>query len=113
MHLIPDIYNEKIEIDTRADLEGTKKIFLDDFLFKYMSEKFKIKKIIKKNLEEVIMSIMKYCKDDHRIDIIRRFLGIGDDIIRREVLDLYLTLLKSIIYIINRFTDFFFKNVRS
>jgi len=76
-------------------------MFLDDFLFRYMSEKFKLKKIIKKNTEETIMAVMKYSKEDPRIDVFRRLLGIGDHKIRREVLDIYLILLKSKIYQIN------------
>lgn len=96
MSFLPDLYNEKIENDHQADMDGGKKLFLDDFLFKYMTEKFKLKRIINKNTEEIIMAVMKYSKEDPRIDLLRRFLGVGDDKIRREVLDMYLTFLKNL-----------------
>lgn len=96
LNFIPDLYNDKLEHDTRAEVESSNKMFFDEFLFKYMREKFKLKKIIKKNTEEFIMGIMKYAREDSRIDLLRRFLGIGDDKIRREVLDVYLALLKNI-----------------
>jgi hypothetical protein len=115
MHFIPDLYNEKIEGDSKADMEGSKKLFLDDFLFKYMSEKFKLKKIIKKNTEEIIMTIMKCSKDDVRVDVLRRFLGIGEDKVRREVLDMYLIFLKSIFFkliFFSRPPNFIFQNIR-
>lgn len=38
---------------------------------------------------------MKYSNEDFRIDLLRRFLRIGENSIRREVLDCYLTLLKN------------------
>jgi hypothetical protein len=95
LNLIPDLYNEKIENDSKSELNGSLKLFFDDFLFKYLTDKFKLKKIIQKNVEQLVMSVLKYNKDDKRIDVFRRMLGIGDDKIRREVLDIYLTLLKS------------------
>jgi hypothetical protein len=95
LNILPDIYNEKCENDNRADLEGNNRMFLDEFLLYYMKDKFHLKKIIKKNSEEFIMGILKYSKEDTRIDLIRRFLGIGDDKYRREILDIYLTFLKS------------------
>lgn len=60
-----------------------------------MKDKFKHKKIVNKNCEETIYSIMKYSAEDKRVDLNRRFLGIGDDRLRREVLDIYFILLKS------------------
>jgi hypothetical protein len=42
------------------------------------------------------MAIMKYAGEDTRIDLIRKFLGIGEDKIRREVLDYYLILMKCL-----------------
>lgn len=69
---------------------------MDEFLIKFMREKFKLTKIIKKNCEQTILSIIKYSPEDIRIDLLRRFLGVGDNKIQREVLDCFLTILKNL-----------------
>lgn len=58
--LIPEIYNEKIDSDTKADLDNGKKIPLDEFFYKFMQDKFKLRKLVKKHCEETIMSIIQY-----------------------------------------------------
>lgn len=96
LNLIPELYNEKNDYDFKLDLEGGKRTQFDGFFFDFMNDKFKIKKIVKKNCEETIMAVMKYSAEDSRIDIFRRFLGIGDDKIRREIFDKYITIIKSL-----------------
>lgn len=61
-----------------------------------MKDKFKLTKIIKRNCEQMLMSVLKYAAEDSRIDLLRKFLGIGDDKIKREILDCYLTVLKNL-----------------
>lgn len=73
------------------------KITFDEYFILYMKEKFKLKKIIKSNCENFIAALLKYCQEDKRIDLARRFLGIGDDRIRPQLLDIYFVLLKSIV----------------
>lgn len=61
-----------------------------------MREKFKLTKIVKKNVEQTLLSIIKYSTEDIRIDLLRRFVGVGDSKIQREVLDCFLTMLKNL-----------------
>jgi hypothetical protein len=61
-----------------------------------MVEKFKMTKIISKNVEQLVISLFKYSSEDTRIDIFRKFLRVGENGIRREVLDCYLTILKNL-----------------
>jgi hypothetical protein len=61
-----------------------------------MTQKFKMSKMISKNIEQLIISLIKYSNEDLRIDIFRKFLRIGENRIRREILDCYLTMLKNI-----------------
>jgi len=96
LNFIPEIYNEKLELDSRLDFEGKPKKTMDDFFLFFMKEKFKMTKIIKRNCEQMLMSILKYAAEDTRIDLLRKFLGIGDDKVRREILDSYLTVLKNL-----------------
>jgi hypothetical protein len=96
LNLIPEIYNEKSEIDIKSDMEGTRKLLMDEFIYKFMCDKFKMNKIIKRNCEQTIMAIIKYSIEDSRVDLIRKFMGVGDDKIRREVLDVYLNILKNL-----------------
>lgn len=53
-------------------------------------------KIMKRNTEQIISSIIKYSSQDHRIDLLRKFMGIGDDKIKREILDCYIFTLKHL-----------------
>ncbi len=96
MYLIPELYNEKIDEDVRMDVDGKRRSPFDVFFYQYMHSKFKLKKITKKHCEEALMSILIFCKEDNRVDLIRRFLGIGDGRLRREILDIYLSLIKCI-----------------
>ncbi len=93
---MPEIYHEKQEQDSRLDIEGKMKVTMDEFFLKFMKEKFKMTKIINRNCEQMLISIIKYAPEDTRIDLLRKFLGIGDDKIRREVLDCYLIVLKNL-----------------
>lgn len=61
-----------------------------------MKDKFKMTKIINRNCEQSLMSVLKYSGEDKRIDLFRKFLGIGDDKVKRELLDCYLTILKNL-----------------
>jgi len=83
-------------LDSRLDIEGKNKTTMDDFFLRYMKEKFKMTKIVNRNCEQMLTSILKYSTEDSRIDLMRKFLGIGDDKIKREILDSYLTILKNL-----------------
>lgn len=83
-------------MDSRLDIEGKNKTTMDDFFLRYMKEKFKMTKIVNRNCEQMLTSILKYSTEDSRIDLMRKFLGIGDDKIKREILDSYLTILKNL-----------------
>ena len=118
LYLIPELLVEKLESDNRMDLEGHIKYNLDEFFYVFMYEKFKLKKLIKKHIEETILSIFRNCDEDFRINLIRRFLTlsllnssknnglnnkdnnaiiqINKDNLRREILDVYLILLKAL-----------------
>lgn len=61
-----------------------------------MKEKFKLTKIVKRNCEQMLMSILKFSQEDNRIDLLRKFLAIGEDKVKREVLDCYLMVLKNL-----------------
>lgn len=61
-----------------------------------MKDKFKLSKIVKKNTEQKILSIINYSSLDHIVNLLRKFLGIGDDKIRREILEYYLITLKNL-----------------
>lgn len=101
LNLIPEIYNEKIDYDTKSDLSNERKMPFDEFFYKFMEEKFKLRKLVKKHCEETILSILEYSSIikidldvDHRIDLIRRFLGIGEDRLSKFVFEIYLVLVK-------------------
>jgi len=96
LNFIPEIYNEKQELDSKLDIEGKYKTTMDEFFVNYMKDKFKMSKIVNRNCEQMLMSILKYSTEDSRVDLMRKFLGIGDDKIRREILDCYLTVLKNL-----------------
>lgn len=78
------------------DLEGKNKSFMDEFFLRYLKDKFKMTKIINRNCEQTLISVLKYSSEDTRIDLFRKFLGIGDDRIKREVLDCFLGILKNL-----------------
>ena len=101
MNLIPEIYNERLEYETKTDIANNKKIPFDEFFHKFMEEKFKLRKLVKKHCEETILSILEYSSilrinldEDNRIDLVRRFLGIGDDKLNKFIFEVYLILIK-------------------
>ena len=96
INLIPELYNEKIELDLKCELDGSKKMFLDEFFYQFIEKKFRLSKIIKRNCEQALLGINKYSPEDPRIDLFRKFLGIGETKIRREILDVYLVILKNL-----------------
>ena len=69
---------------------------MDQFLVKFMKERFNIPKISKRNIEQTLISVIKFCKEDTRIDTFMKFLGISENKYRTEILDCYLNILKSI-----------------
>lgn len=85
-----------MEMDSRLDIEGKMKLTMDEFFVKFIRDKFKMTKIVKRNCEQMIMSIIKYSTLDSRIDLLRKFMGIGEERIKREILDCYLTILKNL-----------------
>lgn len=97
LNLIADLYNDKIDYDIKHNLDSHKMLF-DEFFVYLMKDRFKMKKIVKRNSEEAIAGILKYSFEDRRIDLARRFLGIGDNKLRIEVLEEYFTLIKGIEY---------------
>ena len=96
LNLIPEILNEKINSDNKLDVSNTFHLHMDQFFIKFMKEKFKLNKIFKKNTEQAILSFMKFAPEDYRIEIFRKFLGLGESRMRTEVLDSYLILLKNL-----------------
>ena len=94
---IPDFYLEKVEADFKTLNDGVYfgKIKLSSFYICFFEDKFKMNQIVQSALEEYTMSIIKYSTEDYNIDLLRRFLNIGTDPLRAEVLELYLILLKS------------------
>jgi hypothetical protein len=82
--------------DSTRELEGKFKTTLDEFFVFYMKDKFKMSKIIKRNTEQMISSIIKYSSVDTRIDLLRKFLGIGEERTRKEILESYLITLKNL-----------------
>ncbi len=102
MNLIPEIYDEKINLDGKMDLENKRRLEVPVFFLKFMEDKFKFKKIVKKNCEQTIISILKYSgitslivDEDKRIELVKEFLGLKNEKLRREIFDHYLTLLKG------------------
>ena len=85
-----------MHLDNKYDLEDKYHLHFDEFFLKFMKEKFKLEKILKKNIEQTVMSIIKYSSNDPRIESSGKFLGIGNIKLRTEILDLFLILLKNI-----------------
>ena len=106
LYLIPEVYNEKIDDDLKCDAEGKRRRQFDEFFYLFMKDKFKLEKITKKHCEESLMAIIEYSKEDNRVDLLRRFLGIGEDKLRREILDIFLSLIRSKLKFLNRFGNF-------
>jgi len=83
-----------MEYDLKHETDNHKMLF-DEFFIIYMTDKFKMKKIINRNCEDAILAFIKYSNEDKRVDLARRFLGIGEDKLRQELLDLFFILIKS------------------
>ena len=60
LYLIPEVFNEKIDSDYKLDSENRGRLQFDDFFYKFMEKKFKMKKLINKHIEETILSVVKY-----------------------------------------------------
>lgn len=108
LYLIPEVFNEKIDSDNKLALEGKPRYQFDDFFQKFMEQKFRMKKLVNKHIEETILAIIQYSskiaiisEEDQKVDLFGKFLGIGEKKIRREILDLYLLILKCI-YVLNQ-----------
>jgi len=94
LNIIPDLYNDKIDYDLKHEMDDFKMTF-DEYFIKCMNEKFKLKRITRKNCEDTIAAVLKYSNEDKRVDLFRRFLGIGEGKLRLELLDLFFVLIKS------------------
>ena len=93
--MIPELYSEKINSDVHKDLEGRMRLNFDEFVYNFIQNRFKLKKLIKKNCEELILSIIEWGGKDNRVNLLRQFLGCGENTLRREILDIYLSLIKG------------------
>ena len=97
LNLIPDLYKGKIKDNILKEKENLSKLNFDDYFFEFMKEKFKLPKLIKQNIEKTIKAVLSYEKEDPRILLFKRFLGINNkDKILREVFDIYLLLLQNL-----------------
>jgi hypothetical protein len=94
LSLIAELYSEKIENDNKCEAKEIFKLSLDEYFYLFISEKFKLSKIIKRNCQQTLLAIFKYAEEDPRINLFRKFLGVGEDKYRREILDNYLILIK-------------------
>ena len=50
LYLIPEVFNEKIASDNKLSNEKKSKLQFDDFFFRFMESKFKMKKLINKHI---------------------------------------------------------------
>jgi hypothetical protein len=96
LSLICEIINEKIQLDNKYDVMERFHLNLDDFFMKYFKEKFKLSKIVKKNCQQSLISFIKHSPDDFRIDNFRKFLGVGSQRTRTEIVAGYFSLLKNL-----------------
>lgn len=95
MRLIPEIFSFKFEGDLLSEYNvmGIKNT-LAEYFYKYFKLQFQIKKLANEKMEATVKSIVKYCNEDFRIDLFRRFLNIGPNPISPYVLEKYFCLLK-------------------
>ncbi len=97
LNLIPDLYRGKIKDNKLKEKENLPKKNFDDYFLEYMKEKYKLPKIVKKNIEQTIKAVLSYEKEDPRILLFKRFLGLHNkDKILGEVFDIYLLLLQNL-----------------
>jgi hypothetical protein len=69
---------------------------MDEYLLIYLKDKFKLSKIVKKNCLITLVSILKYSTEDIRVDYFRKFLGLGTQKIRTQIVDNFFILLKNL-----------------
>ena len=100
LSLIPDMFNEKIELNNKFSKKGGGSAKFDEFFYDYMKDKYKLYEVIDNNCEQVVSAILKYQSVDKRVELYRKFLGLEPEPIRVEILDSYLQILKSIILFI-------------
>jgi hypothetical protein len=104
LHLIPEIYNDKLSKDFAKS--NNAKVSFDEFFINYFTEKYGIKKLIKKNTESTLLAILSNSKLDNRIALFGRFLGLRGIPINKHILDIYLNILKLLpISFYKLFTD--------
>jgi hypothetical protein len=60
LYFIPEIFNEKLELDNKLEIEKKNRKQLDEFFIELMLTKFKLNKLVKKHCEETIMAVQKY-----------------------------------------------------
>lgn len=97
LSLIPEMLNEKMLLDSKYDSEKKFHISMDEFLLKFMKEKFKMNNMYKRNLEQTIMTIIQYAGEDLRIEYMRKFTGLGEEKpFRHQILDCFLIVLKCL-----------------
>ena len=74
MNLIPDLYAQKYSNDNEKEKENLPKLNFDEFFLQFMTDKFKLQKLIRKHSEETISAVLYYEKSDQRISLFKRFL---------------------------------------
>jgi len=87
----------KIELTSKAKFEGGAR-FSDNFdsvFLDFMTKEFKLKKVIKNKIESALLATNLYLGDSYAISIFKKAIRFGDSI-RRELVDLYLTVVKEI-----------------
>jgi len=82
--------------DNKYEFQNQYHLNLDAFFLQFMKERFQIKKVFKKNIEQLLSAIFKYCNEDKRINLFKNFLGMSERKIKTEILDCYLLLLKNL-----------------
>lgn len=97
LSLIPEILNHKRSFELENSERGAI-IFdqFDEYFFNFMKSKFKLRKVTNKHCAEFILGLLRYSKDDKRIDLFRRFLCIGDNPIKNEAVNVILVILQNL-----------------
>ena len=63
LSFIAELYQEKIVSDSKRDAENKVLLQFDEILCNFMKEKFKLKKVVKRKSETIILAIINYsCK---------------------------------------------------
>ena len=83
--------------------KNKKKLHFHEFFYEFMKAKFKTKKLIEQRTEQVVESIIRYAGSDPRVEIVRKFLNIGDNSIKRVLYESFFLVLKS--YDLTRFAS--------